>query len=355
MTLKVTPKVSGLRNTVLRLGTSSTTHFIDSAGTGHPITTGGVFNCLTAWKGHPVVAGATQAQVDAFPSGPPATCTVPEAANKILRLGSTPTTYLVDESGVRHPIPTGGVFNCLTGWKATPVLSVSQAQLESFATGGNATCSVPEAVNKVLRLGASDSTWIVDAAGSRRPIRTGGVFNCLTAWKGMQVLSVSQVQLDAFGEGADARCDVPDAAKKIIRRPTGASWFVDGGGLRHPIPTGAVFNCLTLWRSIGVIDGVSQAQVESFAEGAPQTCSPPNTKNKVIRQANGASWYVDSGGTKHPIPDGGVFNCMTAWQGKAVLDVTAPRPTRSRPAPCRLARCRRPSTRCCARARAPRI
>src|SRR5439155_518645 len=111
--------------------------------------TGGVFLCLTAWKGVGVVDNLTADQVNTFADGAAATCSVPEVANKIIRETGTGRSFLMDGGGTRHAIPTGGVFLCLRAWKGTPLLdNLTVDQVNTFADGAAATCSVPEVANK---------------------------------------------------------------------------------------------------------------------------------------------------------------------------------------------------------------
>lgn len=115
------------------------------------------------------------------------------------------------------------------------------------------------------------------------------------------------------------------AADRIIRRSDSTAFYVDSNLVRHHIPDGGTYECLVN-RGIAVIDNVSQEQVDAIAAGDDATCTPPvpplDAPDRIIHQSDNQSWDVDASNVRHPIPDGGTFLCLKAWQGKVVVEVT---------------------------------
>lgn len=111
-----------------------------------------------------------------------------------------------------------------------------------------------------------------------------------------------------------------DVRGKVIRKDDGSAWFVDESSVRHRIPNGGTYLCLTEWKDKPVVDGVTSRQVQSLASGTEQSCRASEAFGKVIRRSDGASWYVDDEGTRHHVPDGGTYLCLTEWKGKQVID-----------------------------------
>jgi hypothetical protein len=306
-------------NTIVRVGATGASYLVDGNGVRHWIKDGGVFLCLTEWKGVPVYGNLSQAAVDAFPEGGWASCTIPEAYNTIVRVGATGTAYFVDGGGVKHWIKDGGVFLCLTEWKGVSVYeNLSQGAVDAFAEGGWASCTIPEAFNTIVRVGATGASYFVDGSGVKHWIKDGGVYNCLYYWKGVPAYeNLSQGAVDAFPEGGWASCTIPEAYNTIVRvGATGVSYFVDGSGVRHWIKDGGVYNCLYYWKGVPAYEDLPQGAVDAFPEGGWASCTIPEAFNTIVRVgATGVSYFVDGSGVKHWIKDGGVYNCLYYWKG----------------------------------------
>ena len=300
-------------NKVLRQS-SGTSYLVDSGGTRHHIASGGVYNCLTAWRGYAVLDNLTQAQVDTFTNGPPAACTVPEVYGSIVRQGSNGASWLVDGTGVRHPIQSGGVYLCFTRWKGVAVWDgLSSQQVDTFADGPAAACSIPEAHNTLLRVSATGASYYVDGAGTKHPIQSGGVYLCFRNWKGLALYdNLAQEDVDAFATGGPAACSVPEAYNTLLRvGATGASYYVDGAGTKHPIQSGGVYLCFRHWKGLALYDNLAQEDVDAFATGGPAACSVPEAYNTVIRETTtGTAYFLDGGGIRHHIREGATYNCL---------------------------------------------
>ncbi len=300
-------------NTVIRVGATGKSYLVDGAGVRHSIPDGGVYLCLKEWKGYPVYENLSQGAVDAFPEGNAATCTIPEAYNTVIRVGATGKSYLVDGAGVRHSIPDGGVYLCLTEWSGYPYYyELSQGAVDAFPEGGPASCSIPQAYNTVVRVGATGKSYFVDGSGVRHSIPDGGTYLCLIEWKGYPYYyELSQGAVDAFPEGGPETCTIPEAYNTVIRvGATGKSYLVDGSGVRHSIPNGGTYLCLIEWKGYPYYYELSQGAVDAFPEGGPASCSI-GVYNVVIRvAATGRAYFVDGSGVKHWIQTGATYNCL---------------------------------------------
>jgi hypothetical protein len=242
----------------------------------------------------------------------------PALRGKILRVSQTGASYLIDASGTRHWIPNGGVYLCRTEWRGVQVVSVTQAQVDAFPAGADDSCTIPEAFNTILRVGATGKAYLVDGGGVRHSIPDGGVYLCLKEWKGYALKdNLTQAAVDAFAVGSAATCTIPEAHNTIVRvAATGKSYFVDGSGVRHWIKDGGVYNCLYYWKGVPAYENLSQGAVDAFPEGGWASCTIPEAYNTIVRVgATGQSYYVDGSGVRHWIKDGGVFNCLYYWKG----------------------------------------
>ena len=327
------PSRSTLLNHVLRDPLAGDAHFVDRSGVRHWIETAETFNCLVG-QGVSVVESFADVEmrwvINSLREGDRASCddsgppdlgegqgggSASFVPNSVVRLNDG-TAYYLDGSMVRHWIPTGGVYLCFREWKSLPLYdNVERSRVSPLAEGPTATCSVPEALNTLMR--QTDGTaYYVDGSGTRHWIPSGGVFLCFYEWKGLSLYdNLSSDRTGAFAEGSVATCSVPEASNTLLRQSDGTSFFVDGNGTRHWIPTGGVFLCFYEWKGLPLYDNLSAQQTGAFADGATATCSIPEANNTLLRGRDGTSYFVDSGGTRHWIPTGGVFLCFYAWKG----------------------------------------
>ncbi len=224
-------------------------------------------------------------------------------------------SWLVDSHNVRHPIPDGGTYLCLTAWKNKAVVEVTAGQTATLAEGVAATCRADEAANHVLHQ-ADGTSWYVGADLVRREIPDGGTYECLVA-KGHPVLEVSTDQVEALTLGDEASC-TPDMPNVVIRVDGGQSWYVDAGNVRHPIPDGGTFLCLTAWKGIALVN-VLPDQAATLTEGNAAMCRVDEAAGSIVRKSDGTAYYVDSNLVRHHIPDGGTYECLVN-QGAPVID-----------------------------------
>ena len=308
---------------MLRVGGTGTSYYVDTSGVKHWIPNGGTYLCLRIWKGKGLYDNLTTADVDAFPTGANATCQATETYDTIVRVGATGKSYYVDGSGYKHWIPNGGTFNCLYYWKNKSLYNnLSQDAVDALPTSNtNASCVVSEAFDTIVRVGATGTSYYVDGSGYKHWIPNGGTYNCLYYWKGKAAYyDLPQVYVDAIpSSSTNASCTANEAFDHLVRvAATGASYYVDTGGTKHWIPNGGTFNCLYYWKGKWLYNNLLQGHVDTFPTGGNQSCTANEAYDTIVRvAATGASYYVDTGGTKHWIPNGGTFNCLYYWKGKA--------------------------------------
>ena len=121
-------------NTIVRVGATGASYFVDGGGVRHWIPNGGVFLCLREWDGLPEYESLSQGAVDAFPEGGHASCTIPQAFNTVIRVGATGVSYFVDGEGVRHWIETGATYECLVKSHSL-YYSLTQGAVDAFPEG----------------------------------------------------------------------------------------------------------------------------------------------------------------------------------------------------------------------------
>lgn len=233
--------------------------------------------------------------------------------DRIVRNAASGASYFVDGGGVRHSVPDGGVYLCLTAWKRVRVYNVSQSTIDRFPAGDVAGCTVPEAFNKIIRVRATGKAYFVTGDGVRHSIPDGATYNCLYYWRRTPAYrNLTQAHIDAFPLGADWSCQATEAFDRIVRvAATGKAYYVGGDGVRHWIPNGGTYNCLDLWKRKRVRN-VTQGRADSFPTGDDATCVVDEAYDKIVRvAATGKAYFVDArDGLRHSIQDGATFNCL---------------------------------------------
>jgi hypothetical protein len=128
---------------VLVVSATGTSYFVDASGVPHWIPDVLTYDCDAAQ--YPVWTGVTQGEVDALGNGQPwaGRCSrAQDAANHILVVSATNTSYWVDASGVPHWISSAAIFNCIQNEGVTVLRGLVQSQVDSLGNGQPwATCS----------------------------------------------------------------------------------------------------------------------------------------------------------------------------------------------------------------------
>lgn len=316
-----TPRIDAAtfpRQVLVKTIGSPTAYFIDGSGVKHWIPTGGDYLCLNRWRNLRLAATLAPSQIAAFTSGSSQTCSTKSAYNHVLRVAATGASYLVDGTGVRHWIPNGGTYLCLTAWRGYPVIdNLAQSQADAFTAGDSQQCAPREAYGHVIRVGSTGTSYLVDTAGTRHWIPNGGVYLCLLYWKNSPLIdNATQQQVDAFPDGSDASCVATEAFNRILRvGPTGASYLVLNDGVAHWIPNGGTFLCLKYWQGYALLDNLTAFQVQALPTGPDATCTASQAFNTIVRNGStGVAYLVDGSGYRHWIPSGGTFDCLYYWK-----------------------------------------
>jgi hypothetical protein len=272
---------------------------------------GGIYNCLTG-AGHEAVTSVPRYYIDDITAAADLTFC---PADRVLRL-SDGTSWYVGNDLVRHPIPNGGTYLCLTEWKGKQSVTITSAQASLFNLGSAQSCTVTEANDRVIKVG--ETSWYVDTVGVKHPIPNGGTYLCLTAWKGKQVMNVTEAQADAIPTGSTQSCTVTEVNNRVIS-VGGTTWYVDTSGVKHWIPDGGTYLCRTTWGGIPVV-AVTQLQADAIPGGANDVCRVTQAANRLVRRTDGTVYYVDSSLVKHWVPNGGTYTCARSVRGIPLID-----------------------------------
>jgi hypothetical protein len=169
----VKPDVSSFTDRIIRRSSDGAAWYVDGNAVAHPIPNGGTYLCLTAWNGKEVIDNVSDDQINALPMGGAQSCTVTQAADRIIRRSGDGAAWYVDGNAVAHPIPNGGTYNCLTYLYGKQVINnVSDGQINALPMAGNDVCTA-------LLVGPDNTAFYVDADGLRHWVPNGGIFVCL--------------------------------------------------------------------------------------------------------------------------------------------------------------------------------
>jgi hypothetical protein len=172
------PTAQSAADHVLVVSATGTSYFVDASGVPHWIPDVLTFDCDAAQ--YPVWRGVTQSEVEALGNGQPwaTRCSRPQdAANHILVVSATNTSYWVDGSGVPHWIPTAAIFDCIQNEGVTVLRNLVQSQVDSlgngqpWATCASATPSDPTSPPPTSSPAPVASTWpeVSDPDGPTHP------------------------------------------------------------------------------------------------------------------------------------------------------------------------------------------
>lgn len=176
----------------------------------------------------------------------------------------------------------------------------------------------------------SEGKQVLVTSNGERGVRDGGTSRCLTEWKGATVVPVDRTLFDSvpLDPAGWATCD-PGVADGTIIRDAATGWSArkytgaDGGAFLAPIVTSETFRCL---QGLGVpVLNVTGRQIEAFVKGFTSEAECVNTvayKGRVVAGPTAAAKsLVDPvDGTLRPIDSGGVYLCLTLWQGLKLHD-----------------------------------
>lgn len=178
------PTKTSAANHVLRVSGTGTAYLVDASGVPHWIPDALTYACDVSR--YPLWNDVTQTKVNALGNGQPwaARCARPQdAANHILVVSATNTSYWADASGVLHWIPTVAVFDCLSNGGVPVLRGLTQSQVNVLGDGKPwATCSsAPPATDTGVVVhnetaGGAAHTWTdyADGGGTQGPAVLGG-------------------------------------------------------------------------------------------------------------------------------------------------------------------------------------
>lgn len=220
--------------------------------------------------------------------------------------------YYVDTTGYRHFINSDAVFNCNGGW-ANAVQNVPWSEITAYPEAEAAACFTARS-GDIIRHPDGDSYVLgSDGAGLVRYwIPTGTDFLCARA-EGRAVVEVTRYQIAEIRSGADR-----PGGNCIVRGPGGDSHFINNEGRREWIPDSPTWDC-EIGRGVPVRD-VSSGFISGVPEVGWHYClNKANLRNKVLRHADGDSYFIHADDTKTWIPDGATYSCRTR-QGYPVVE-----------------------------------
>lgn len=220
---------------------------------------------------------------------------------------------LMDNAGAAYTTTTAAssLASCwqqtltISGWvgSARHVLELSSAGPDTIRVR----CVFPQ-TGDIVSFGSA--AYLASGSGpgyTLASIPTGWMFNCLAGASGVHRYTITQGSLALKGAAGtapgQASC-VPAAWRNhVLVGPNGASYFVDGGGVRHWVQSTQTFYTLTQTYGAAIRLGV-QVDVNTIPEGAwqPEQLYAPTHENTIIRRADGVSWIVDANGWRHHIP-----------------------------------------------------
>lgn len=189
--------------------------------------------------------------------------------------------YMVD-ANTSYPGRPNGVYDEPVAWEEHDPSFHLTAVLR-FGPTTPTTPTKQNAADHVLRVSATGTAYLVDASGVPHWIPDGLTYECDVAqyplWDG-----VTQAEVNALGNGQPwaTRCDSATVAENhvLVVGATNTSYYVDGSGVLHWIPSLSVFTCIS-GSGVPVLRGLVQSQVDAMGSGQPwATCAdaqPPSS------------------------------------------------------------------------------
>ncbi len=289
---------------IIKHPTDGDAYLINQDWTRSWIPDGGSYLCLWA-NGHHAV-NAPRYYIEDLTENPAhatMSCYDANAVNGKVVRASDGSSWYVDKRAGRHHIPDGGTYDCIAAQRGAyqhvvPVQWLNQTKYE------DAEC-VRANPGDIIRHPVNGDAYVINADWTRSWIPTGGSYNCFRA-AGKLVVGAPRYYIeDLSSSGSNAvygNC--------IIRRPDGASWFVNNEGSREWIPDSPTWDC-EVGRGVPVLD-VSDGFVGGIGEVGWHYClNKANLRGKVLRHVDGDAYFIHGDDTKTWIPDEFTFNCRT--------------------------------------------
>jgi hypothetical protein len=296
---------------VIRHPKDGDAYLVTGEGRRRWIPDGGTYECLVA-KGAKVVPVPRYVIVET-PAGPdlkPGEIKCDSLAGSIVALPEG-DSHLIDLGGVRHWVPDTPTFDCLVR-RGTPVRGdVPRSEVDKHSEGPWADCfDVNLFRNHITRHVDGDAHY-VDDQGRAYWIPDGPTYACFERRGATRVDTRMRHYIDQMSTGEWAYClDPATMANRVIRHPDGDAHFVNGNGQANWIPDQATWDC-RMRNNGAAIEVRWRDYIDKMTTGQWDYCLDVNVlKGKILRHEKGDAHYIDAGGTRHWIPNGGVYNCL---------------------------------------------
>ena len=301
-------------------GPGGRTELIAVGGTGRHIPSGGTFRCLTTWAGHQQVGEIwTQAQLDAVPHGPPASCDADlVCGGEVVREPSGHADRRRRRgSGAQHPdrarvsMPRGE-------------RRVGARGPEPRLAAGVRVRRGPTRMQRILAATDLPHSYFQDRSGILHWLRNTSSYWCAVDRGYPVVRTRTQTQLDALPE-ATAYEDCLSGSRyhnTMIRRSDGTVWVVDDLGRRRHVPDGHSYSCYEARGYRLVESNLTAEQAASLPEvGRMGYClNPSSFRNVMIRLSDGTVYKTDGNACRLHVGNGWTFERLREWGVPLVAD-----------------------------------
>jgi hypothetical protein len=230
-------------------------------------------------------------------------------------------SYVVDGSGAPHWIPDVETYYCYVNARHYRVINVAQYAVDQLGNGQPwaEQCLDPGRVKNTVVSVANGPSYLMDGNGVPHWIPDAETYYCYVNAHHLRVVGgLTQHQIDLQGNGlpwAEQCVDPGRVANKVVSVPGGPSYVMDDSGIPHWIADTETYYCYVNVHHYPVIN-LAQHQVDVQGNGQPwaeQCVDPARLVNTVATVAGGPSYFVDSAGVPHWIPDVETYYCYTDY------------------------------------------
>lgn len=310
------PLIESLKGNIARRADGAA-WYVDLRGGRHPISDGGVYECLVAQGAIPV--GVSDGDLAVLPETERAACVRADPGDIIRTKDGD--AYLIGPDWVRHWIPDGNTYDCLALNGHEVVTDVPRYYVMDLSSADRASfdCAETEAARGHVIRADDGSSWYVDLRGASHWIPDGGTFDCITQQgRSPHPYVVPRRLVGNWGvPKEDAQC-VRAGIGDIISTHDGDAYLINAGWTRSWIPDGRTYMCLEANGSKAIHDVPRYyvMDLQQVGHASFKCYDAAGVKGKTVRADDGTSYYIDKRGGKHWIRDGGTFECIAAQTGE---------------------------------------
>ena len=229
-------------------------------------------------------------------------------------------SYLVDATNTRHWIPDTDSYwyyarrYPVSGpWASDDVAQIPNGSWADYKIDGSDVANTMICRNDGV-------CWAVDGGGTRHHPPTYADNVCWRWINGWHVSrnGLNYDQANSLPEGDAWGCDM---GGRIVVTNEGAAYLMDGNTRRWIQDTESYY-CYADY--FPVVRGMSMDEIRPIPEGGwePRCLSPSRVRNHVVRVRDGTAYFVDGNGWWYWIPNGGIWNCITARHSVLISDAT---------------------------------